>query len=165
MVRFLMRSDRKFPDGMRLALLVLLLVAPAAFALDPSRAISQYGHTVWSVQDGFLPGAPTEMVQTTDGYLWIGTRLGLQRYQHGQLTSYPDAPGWAMSIVAGLGIAKLPPCLTEAYPPGALISVMTRFPVAPCGVYVVRPPGRHLVRKVGVLTDLLVQHLDNPLSP
>ena len=35
----------------------------------------------------------------TDGSLWIGTRLGLQRYQQGQLTSYPDAPGWTMSIV------------------------------------------------------------------
>ena len=71
----------------------------------------------------------------------------------------------AAAVVAGLGIAKLPHCLTEAYPPEALIPVMTRFPVAPCGVYVVRPSGRHLVRKVRVLTDLLVQHLDTHLSP
>jgi DNA-binding transcriptional LysR family regulator len=62
-------------------------------------------------------------------------------------------------VVAGLGIAKLPDLLTEAYPPEALIPVMTQFPVAPCGVYVVRPPGQHLERKVRVLTDLLIQHL------
>lgn len=42
--------------------------------------ISQYGHSVWTVQDGYLPGAPMEMAQTTDGYLWIGTRGGLVRF-------------------------------------------------------------------------------------
>jgi len=58
----------------------LLLAAPAVLALDPSRQISQYGHTAWTLQDGVLPGAPTAMVQTRDGYLWIGTRGGLVRF-------------------------------------------------------------------------------------
>ena len=77
---------------MWLAILLFLLVAPAAFALDPSRAISQYGHTVWSVQDGFLPGAPTEMVQTTDGYLWIGTRSGLVRFDGVRFVPFTPPP-------------------------------------------------------------------------
>jgi DNA-binding transcriptional LysR family regulator len=70
-----------------------------------------------------------------------------------------NAVALAAAVVAGLGIAKLPDFLTEGYPPEVLIPVMTQFPVAPCGVYVVRPPGQHLVRKVRVLTDLLIQHL------
>jgi DNA-binding transcriptional LysR family regulator len=70
-----------------------------------------------------------------------------------------NAVALAAAAVAGLGIAKLPDFLTESYPPRALTPVMTRFPVAPCGVYVVRPSGQHLVRKVRALTDLLVQHL------
>jgi signal transduction histidine kinase/ligand-binding sensor domain-containing protein len=65
---------------MRLAPLLLLLSVPAAFALDPSRAISQYGHMMWTLQDGVLPGAPTSVAQTTDGYLWVGTRTGLVRF-------------------------------------------------------------------------------------
>jgi len=65
---------------MRFALLSLLLVAPVAFALDPSRSISQYGHTMWTLQEGTLPGAPMDMAQTTDGYLWVGTRGGLVRF-------------------------------------------------------------------------------------
>jgi signal transduction histidine kinase/ligand-binding sensor domain-containing protein len=65
---------------MRLAFLLLLLGAPAAFALDPSRLISQYGHTMWTLQDGGLPGTPTAMAQTADGYLWVGTRNGLVRF-------------------------------------------------------------------------------------
>ena len=71
----------------------------------------------------------------------------------------------AAAVVAGLGIAKLPVSLTESYPPERLTPVMTRFPVVPCGVYVVRPSGQHLARKVRALTDLLVQHLgQQPVS-
>jgi signal transduction histidine kinase/ligand-binding sensor domain-containing protein len=62
------------------ALLSLLFFAPAAFALDPSRAISQYGHTMWTLQAGEIPGTPTAMGQTIDGYLWVGTRTGLVRF-------------------------------------------------------------------------------------
>ena len=65
---------------MRLALLLLLLGTPAAYALDPSRLISQYGHTMWTLQNGGLPGTPTAMAQTADGYLWVGTRNGLVRF-------------------------------------------------------------------------------------
>ena len=64
-----------------LALLAALpCVAPSAYALDPTREISQYGHATWTLQDGVLPGAPTAMTQTADGYLWIGTRGGLVRF-------------------------------------------------------------------------------------
>ena len=75
------------------AILILLLMSPAAFALDPSRAISQYGHTVWTVQEGFLPGAPMEMAQTADGYLWIGTRSGLVRFDGVRFVPFTPPPG------------------------------------------------------------------------
>jgi signal transduction histidine kinase/ligand-binding sensor domain-containing protein len=65
---------------MRFAILILLLGPTTAFALDPSRLISQYGHTSWTLQAGVLPGTPTVMTQTTDGYLWVGTRSGLVRF-------------------------------------------------------------------------------------
>jgi len=65
---------------MRLALLSLLFIAPVTFALDADRSITQYGHTMWTLQEGVLPGAPTDMAQTTDGYLWVGTRGGLVRF-------------------------------------------------------------------------------------
>jgi DNA-binding transcriptional LysR family regulator len=68
----------------------------------------------------------------------------------------------AAAAVAGLGIAKLPDSLIQAYSPGSLIPVMTRFPVAPGGVYVVRPPGQDQVRKVRVLTELLIQYFGQP---
>jgi signal transduction histidine kinase/ligand-binding sensor domain-containing protein len=52
---------------------------PAA-ALDPTRQISQYGHTAWRLRDGFLGARPNAFAQTADGYLWIGTDSGLLRF-------------------------------------------------------------------------------------
>jgi signal transduction histidine kinase/ligand-binding sensor domain-containing protein len=51
-----------------------------AHALDPTRHISQYGHTAWRIQDGFLGATPNAIAQTADGYLWIGTGAGLVRF-------------------------------------------------------------------------------------
>jgi ligand-binding sensor domain-containing protein len=59
----------------------LCLVCPhtRSFGLDPSRHISQYGHTVWRAQDGEV-SATSPIAQTTDGYIWIGTPNGLSRF-------------------------------------------------------------------------------------
>src|SRR5215813_13223093 len=48
-------------------------------AVDPHRLISQYGHTAWRTQDGFLD-RPFALTQTIDGYIWIGTSSGLVRF-------------------------------------------------------------------------------------
>jgi DNA-binding transcriptional LysR family regulator len=63
------------------------------------------------------------------------------------------------AAIAGIGIAALPDFLTEAaLASGALVPVMSRFPVPEAGIFLVRPPGRHPPRKVRVFTDLLVEH-------
>ncbi|HUD42697.1 MAG TPA: LysR family transcriptional regulator [Dokdonella sp.] len=62
------------------------------------------------------------------------------------------------AAIAGLGIAWLPDGLTDEHiASGALVPVMTRYPPPPAGIYVIRPPGQHPVRKVRVLTDLLIE--------
>ena len=51
-----------------------------AFALDPSLDISQYAHTAWKIRDGFSKGVVYSIAQTPDGYLWLGTEIGLLRF-------------------------------------------------------------------------------------
>ncbi|WP_180900205.1 LysR family transcriptional regulator [Martelella soudanensis] len=64
------------------------------------------------------------------------------------------------AAVAGLGIANLPDCLTHRYvASGALVPVMTDYPPPNAGIYVVRPPGQHLARKLRVLTDVLSEYI------
>jgi signal transduction histidine kinase/ligand-binding sensor domain-containing protein len=70
-------------NTLRVSLLLILgflACARSAWALDPSRRISQYAHTAWTAQDGYLPGRSLGIGQTTDGYLWIGTQAGLLRF-------------------------------------------------------------------------------------
>jgi DNA-binding transcriptional LysR family regulator len=64
------------------------------------------------------------------------------------------------AAVAGLGIASLPDFLVgDHLASGALVSVMTRYPIPEAGVYVVRPPGQQLPpRKIRVLTELLIEY-------
>ena len=65
----------------------------------------------------------------------------------------------AGAAVAGLGIVWLPHCLIADYlASGALVPVMTRYPLPTAGMFVVRPPGQHPARKVRVLTELLIEH-------
>jgi signal transduction histidine kinase/ligand-binding sensor domain-containing protein len=63
-----------------LSLLLSLLAAGPAWAVDPSRHISQYAHTAWRIQDGVFSGTPKAISQTTDGFVWIGTTSGLVRF-------------------------------------------------------------------------------------
>jgi signal transduction histidine kinase/ligand-binding sensor domain-containing protein len=51
-----------------------------AFALNPALDISQYVHTAWKVRDGFTRGTIRAIAQTPDGYLWLGTEVGLLRF-------------------------------------------------------------------------------------
>lgn len=63
------------------------------------------------------------------------------------------------AALAGLGVTALPDFLTADHlASGALVPVMTRYPLLEAGIYVVRPPGQHPARKVRVLTDLLIEH-------
>ena len=54
--------------------------ASVASALTSDLELTQLGHTAWRVQDGVLPGPPTAIAQTNDGYMWIGTHDGLVRF-------------------------------------------------------------------------------------
>lgn len=55
-------------------------------ALDPIRAVTQYGHRSWSDRTG-LPGqAVYDIAQTPDGYLWLRTGNSLARFDGARFT-------------------------------------------------------------------------------
>jgi ligand-binding sensor domain-containing protein/signal transduction histidine kinase len=66
----------------RSAVIACLILAcfSGALALDPSLDVSQYAHTAWKIRDGFTRGRITAIVQTVDGYIWLGTEFGLLRF-------------------------------------------------------------------------------------
>jgi ligand-binding sensor domain-containing protein/signal transduction histidine kinase len=76
-----------------LAAWLLLAGCPDAFALNPALDISQYAHTSWKIRDGFFKGIIRAIVQTPDGYLWVGTEFGLLRFDGVTAVPWPPPLG------------------------------------------------------------------------
>jgi len=87
---YFQRHDPPATRGRRGALAAVLLVLLAAssagaqgtpgFGLDPAKPLAQYSRDVWQVDDGLPQNSVNAMVQTRDGYLWLGTRGGLATF-------------------------------------------------------------------------------------
>jgi signal transduction histidine kinase/ligand-binding sensor domain-containing protein len=65
----------------------LLFLSGHAAALDPARGVAQFHHTAWTVNQG-APGQVTALAQTADGYLWLGTEIGLYRFDGARFTRF-----------------------------------------------------------------------------
>jgi ligand-binding sensor domain-containing protein len=71
----------------------LLIAALPTHALQPSLRLTQYSHFAWRLQDGVFSGATTAVAQTSDGYLWVGTRSGLFRFDGAKLARFSATQG------------------------------------------------------------------------
>lgn len=83
-----------------------LLVAAPAQALNPALSIAQYKHTRWTIDEG-APAVIAALAQGLDGYLWIGARDGLYRFDG--VTFEPIAPPKEMKMrsrVSAIGAAR-----------------------------------------------------------
>jgi len=60
-------------------MMIGMMLAIPAKALDPQKLISQFTHASWTAKDG-VPGPVRAIAQTPDGYLWLGTEAGLYRF-------------------------------------------------------------------------------------
>src|SRR5437588_10191026 len=73
-------KPRKLSRLLPLAFSAFLLITPAFALLDPSKAITQYGHAVWKTENGLPQNSVNAIVQTRDGYLWVATYEGVARF-------------------------------------------------------------------------------------
>ena len=66
----------------------LLAFCDAAYALDPSLKLSQYGLDSWQIPEGLPQTSAQAIARTPDGYLWIGTQEGLARFDGTRFTVF-----------------------------------------------------------------------------
>jgi ligand-binding sensor domain-containing protein/two-component sensor histidine kinase len=86
------------------ALLGLLAWPRPGSPLDPIKAISQYGHDVWHLEDGLPSSGVSSFAETRDGYLWIGTYGGLARFDGVRFTVFDttNTPEMQSDVVLAL---------------------------------------------------------------
>lgn len=70
--------------------MIIALCNARAIALDSSRALTQCVHRIWQTSQGLPEPTITCIRQTHDGYLWLGTRTGLVRFDGVRFTSILD---------------------------------------------------------------------------
>jgi PAS domain S-box-containing protein len=71
---------------------LLLSLVTAASALDPDRDIHELAHRSWGEKEGY-PGRAQALAQTTDGFLWIGSDIGLFRFDGVHFERYVPRSG------------------------------------------------------------------------
>jgi ligand-binding sensor domain-containing protein/signal transduction histidine kinase len=73
--------------GMLASLYITVPLQPAS-ALDPTKALTQYVHSVWRAEDGLPHTSVMRVLQSRDGYLWIGTQNGVSRFDGVRFTVF-----------------------------------------------------------------------------
>lgn len=76
---------------------LLLLTALPAAALSPLKATTQYSLDSWQLDDGLPQSSVNAIVQTSDGYLWLGTFDGLVRFDGARFTVFDTENTRAMT--------------------------------------------------------------------
>ncbi len=91
-----------------LTFLLTLLVSLPALALNPHRALTQSRLTVWTSDSGLPQNTIDALVQTRDGYLWMGTEEGLARFDGVRFVvrDRESAPALRSSFISSLFEAR-----------------------------------------------------------
>ena len=90
-----MRPRAPGPLGCRGAVLACLLLAAgpraSSQALDPGKALTQYHVDTWTTADNLPQNSVTAILQSRDGYLWLGTYGGVGRFDGVRFATFDTA--------------------------------------------------------------------------
>ena len=80
------------------AAVLLVCGSLRGFALEPSTPLQNYGRQSWVMENGLPQNTVQALAQTRDGFLWLGTEVGLVRFDGNSFqvfdrNSTPALPG------------------------------------------------------------------------
>jgi len=65
---------------MGIAFLAFMMALEAGHALDPSTPLANYARQTWVMENGLPQNTATAIIQSRDGFVWLGTESGLVRF-------------------------------------------------------------------------------------
>ena len=82
----------------------MLSSAVSCVALDPHQGLRHYGYQSWQTDSGLPQNTVHAVLQTSDGYLWIGTEAGLVRFDSMQFKTFTrkDTPQLGSDLIYSL---------------------------------------------------------------
>ena len=66
--------------AMVVAIVLTYMIIPRGYGLNPAKSLRQYVLRTWTSEQGLPQNSIRPMLQTRDGFLWVGTRGGLARF-------------------------------------------------------------------------------------
>jgi ligand-binding sensor domain-containing protein/signal transduction histidine kinase len=89
--------DQGVPRGPKLLpfLLLLLGLALSCRALEPTTPLANYGRQTWVMENGLPQNTVQALAQTRDGFVWLGTEVGLVRFDGNGFQVF-DRNAWPM---------------------------------------------------------------------
>ncbi|HET7624090.1 MAG TPA: two-component regulator propeller domain-containing protein [Verrucomicrobiae bacterium] len=88
--------------------ILFLLIPFRLLALDPARDISQYSCQSWNRQGRLPANGINAITQTRDGYLWLGTQMGIVRFDgvDFKLFNLPEIPQFRTQMISALAASR-----------------------------------------------------------
>jgi ligand-binding sensor domain-containing protein/tRNA A-37 threonylcarbamoyl transferase component Bud32 len=80
-----------------ISIISILSIGATLFALDPDKAVTQYLTASWDERSGLPSNYVRDVIQTNDGYIWLGTDEGLARFDGVTFTIFDDKNTPAMT--------------------------------------------------------------------
>lgn len=71
-----------------LAVALVVSAGGPAWALDPGQSLDQQVLDVWRIEQGLPQETVNAIAQTPDGYLWLGTKGGMARFDGSKFTTF-----------------------------------------------------------------------------
>lgn len=91
--------------GRRCALAALaFLLSSLSWGLDPGRPLAGLAQRAWRSEDGLLQDTAAALLESREGFLWVGTEAGLMRFDGATLEPYSrlTTPGFTHNRVQAL---------------------------------------------------------------
>ncbi len=91
-----------------LLLLTVFICAQNTLPLDPSRSVYFYQHKQWTIENDMPMNSILAINQTPDGYLWLGTEMGLVRFDgvNSRVFNRDNTPTFSSNLIIRLEVDK-----------------------------------------------------------